>query len=721
MLAWFFIRDNGQCGCKSRARQMDAWGPDRCREKIETILDWLQEASAKRGLPFLRFGARWIVNAAIDRAVRSRQLGDQEESMVTTSVIIPARNEVFLQRTIDDLCEHLETDFEIVVGLDDYSPDPPLRENPRVVVYRAPERMGMRPLINRLVGMATGKYIMKLDAHCRIDQGYDRKLIEIYQPGCVVLGVRYELDTQKWERRERTNCDFRYLSNPDVDPLGGLRGTPWPEYAERVKDQDVAETMTISGSAYLLDRDLWNRWGDLDERHGTFGQEGAEICCRAWLSGGRVLVNRQTWYAHWNRGKSPYSLGTSQRDKSVAHSCDLWMNDKWPLQKYSFSWLLKHFAPVPGWPETADEILHAPRQGTLYKGLRSRLSQDKTDIPIAELWLRRPGISEPAKKHRLKIFFDSFAEFCEQLAAGVKFTDEELTKTPYFHYLTTHLPPASRDPVTAWGRKHCLKKIADSIRLFENIKAFGLKAPLECYSRDRHLILWKGYRRLVIAKALGFKTIPIVLHHSEKSAKSLPPKFPPAAPGSITELGQRQFQKLGGKATDKYWVHEYLPIYDQLFADQRHRPLKILEIGVYRGASLALWRDAFPKATIFGLDKDRSIWKELTPPDCRVFVGKQQNVKFLKGVAKRGPFDIIIDDCGHIPENQRVTFEALWPHVAKGGWYVVEDTYVSYKRNHRDKFNLPRWLATWIDKLYLGHTVGAVLFYYNLCALRKNF
>lgn len=35
--------------------------------------------------------------------------------------------------------------------------------------------------------------------------------------------------------------------------------------------------------------------------YGSWGNQGIEVACKTWLSGGRVLVNHNTWYAHMFR------------------------------------------------------------------------------------------------------------------------------------------------------------------------------------------------------------------------------------------------------------------------------------------------------------------------------------------------------------------------------------------------------------------------------------
>jgi len=634
--------------------------------------------------------------------------------MIDVSILIPARNEKYLQKTIHDLLSHTQSKVEIIVGLDDYWPDPPLEDHPDVKIYHSGKRIGMRPMINRLASIAKGKYLMKTDAHCSFDVGYDVKLISICKPNYTVLGIRYELNVKDWIRKDRTNCDFRYLSNPAVDELGGLRGLPWHDYKGRTKGEEVSETMSISGSGWLMERSQFEKWGGLDENHGTFGQEGCEISCKTWLSGGKVLVNRRTWYAHWNRGRAPYALSLSERDKSVRYSIDYWMNNKWPLQKYSFQWLLEKFAPVPGW-ETPQEkkMLKAPRQGTIYKGYNKPIS-------VKELWENREVLYEPKKSGRITIMFEALEEVIDNLIAGKTYNKEDMEKSRYFEYLRTHLAKKERDPLTNSGRRHIINKFKNTIALFESIKNEGLRAPLEVYNSDGNLLLVRGYRRLLIIHKLGYETVPILIHKDEKIAKTFASKFGKSEEGSLVNLGAKQFTKYLDKSTDKYWVHNYLDLYDKNLSFMRKKKINILEFGLLRGASLALWHEAFPKAKIYGVDKNKSSWREFTEglDRIKVFVGMQEDVDFLKKkVIPKAPFHIIIDDCGHNPKQQQITFETMWPHVSIGGFYIIEDTYRNYAEGN---VNLVAKLATWVDKIYLGHSVKSIQFYYNICIIQKG-
>lgn len=125
------------------------------------------------------------------------------------------------------------------------------------------------------------------------------------------------------------------------------------------------------------------------------------------------------------------------------------------------------------------------------------------------------------------------------------------------------------------------------------------------------------------------------------------------------------------------WVH-YLDIYHRHFARFRDTPLTLLEIGVHKGGSLDMWRDYFgAAATIVGLDIN---------PECRQFererthvrIGDQADAAFLKSVAEEfGPFDVVIDDGGHTPQQQIVSFEALYPETSERAVYLVEDTHTN--------------------------------------------
>lgn len=126
--------------------------------------------------------------------------------------------------------------------------------------------------------------------------------------------------------------------------------------------------------------------------------------------------------------------------------------------------------------------------------------------------------------------------------------------------------------------------------------------------------------------------------------------------------------------------HGYLPIYERFFEPLRDKPIKLVEIGVGGGESVKTWLEYFTKAQIFGVDivKDTNPWN--TP-------GAETNLRytFNQGdqscktflacwIADNGAdWNVVVDDGSHQITDIITTFNALWPHVLKGGFYVVED------------------------------------------------
>ncbi|MGC2636053.1 MAG: class I SAM-dependent methyltransferase [Acidobacteriaceae bacterium] len=126
------------------------------------------------------------------------------------------------------------------------------------------------------------------------------------------------------------------------------------------------------------------------------------------------------------------------------------------------------------------------------------------------------------------------------------------------------------------------------------------------------------------------------------------------------------------------WIH-YLDIYDRHFAPFRGTAVKMLEIGVFKGGSLDLWRKFFgAQATIFGVDINPECAALVTPPN-QVRTGSQADPEFLRSVVQEmGTPEIILDDGSHRAPHQRVSFDTLFPLLRDGGLYVIEDLHTSY-------------------------------------------
>lgn len=145
---------------------------------------------------------------------------------------------------------------------------------------------------------------------------------------------------------------------------------------------------------------------------------------------------------------------------------------------------------------------------------------------------------------------------------------------------------------------------------------------------------------------------------------------------TLTEIGTRC-------KTDKATKHKFTQIYEEYYRPFRNEKVRLLEIGIFQGASLRMWHDYFSQGLIFGID-DCSIEgfnvtpesvKNLENDRLKTFMGDQSNREHLKKFIEEysGNFDIIIDDGLHFQEHQQVSLGFLFPHVKSKGTYVIED------------------------------------------------
>jgi len=309
--------------------------------------------------------------------------------MAELSIIIPARNEMFLQRTIENILENIEADTEIIAICDGGWPDPPVQNHPRVRIVFNPVPMGQRASTNMGARLSQAKFIMKADAHCAFGKGFDRILMEDCRYDWTMIPMMYRLHAfdwkckscgdqtyqgvlpetckkcQKsdgfdmvilWQRREGKEPSVSWRFNNE------MQFKYWTKHYKRKevrKQGDLIETMSFIGACMLMERERFWELEGMDESHGSWGQFGTEIACKTWLTGGKLITSKKTWFAHMFRtgnfrgsfvgGTFPYPLSTEDVNKARKYSQDLWLNNRWPKANYSLSWLIDKFKPVPDW------------------------------------------------------------------------------------------------------------------------------------------------------------------------------------------------------------------------------------------------------------------------------------------------------------------------------------------------------------------------------------
>lgn len=170
--------------------------------------------------------------------------------------------------------------------------------------------------------------------------------------------------------------------------------------------------------------------------------------------------------------------------------------------------------------------------------------------------------------------------------------------------------------------------------------------------------------------------------------------------------------------TDKV-AQGYLPAYNAI-ADQLGGRARVCEIGVLAGGSLATWQDLFPGGMIAGVDRDPNArWPAGT---FRIVAGQDDPaLPRLLGDYSR-EWDLIVDDASHDGNLTAATFALLWPMVAPGGFYVIEDWFVGYPDYHGackspGMLDLARSL---LDRLHRDSDTESVSYRYGMAVIRKK-
>lgn len=245
------------------------------------------------------------------------------------SVIIPSYKDPFLKKTIEDLLVHSELgdELEIIAVLDGYWPVETVSDK-RVRYVHLGKNRGMRDAINAGVAVSRGEFIMRTDEHCMFDQGFDRKMVEVCQPNWIITGVRYFLDPVKWERMDLKPYVYERLAIADNRKFEGRK---WNERENERKDVMVDETMAMQGSCWVMPRKWWDEViVELDSKnYGPLIQDSHEMVFKTWKAGGKLMVNKHTWFAHKHVSFSrTHQNGTPENpannDKGYAYCLNTW-------------------------------------------------------------------------------------------------------------------------------------------------------------------------------------------------------------------------------------------------------------------------------------------------------------------------------------------------------------------------------------------------------------
>jgi glycosyltransferase involved in cell wall biosynthesis len=309
------------------------------------------------------------------------------------SILIPARNERFLARTIEDILANIRGETEVIAVLDGAWADPCIKDHPRVTLVHHSVSIGQRAATNEAARISQAKYICKMDAHCAVDEGFDVKMMaECPDDETTVIPRMYNLHAFDWVCPK---CGLRTYQCPtpskcevldgDGKVIGGCGATGhvrdiiwkprlnrrsdfmrfdkdlvfqyWRDYEKRSEAKgEVVDLMSSIGACWMMTRRRYRRIGGVDEKHGSWGQMGTEISCKSHLSGGRHVINKKTWFGHMFRTQGgdfgfPYRISTKDQEKAREYSRWLWQGGNWKHAVRQLSFIIDKFAPVPTWEQ----------------------------------------------------------------------------------------------------------------------------------------------------------------------------------------------------------------------------------------------------------------------------------------------------------------------------------------------------------------------------------
>jgi len=323
-----------------------------------------------------------------------------KQSEFLLSVIIPGLNEEFMQDTVTNVLENSSDKTEVICILDGYWPKVGIKSHPRLRIIHNQNPLGQRGATNQGARLSEAKFIMKLDAHCAVSKGFDEELMNTCKYDWIMIPRMYSLDAFHWcclkcekefqqgpvmtscekcgskniirkiiwEKKDRKKTDYMWISNndnclrmkyfdrPGLEPYGENIRDLKKRCSHKIKPWSeglITDVMTCIGAGWFLHRDFYWSIDGMDEAHGSWGQMAVELSMKAWLSGGRMVVNKNCWFAHLSRTQKGFGFPYKHKPGAISqarnYSNDLWLNNKWSKAIHTYDWLIKKFSPLPGW------------------------------------------------------------------------------------------------------------------------------------------------------------------------------------------------------------------------------------------------------------------------------------------------------------------------------------------------------------------------------------
>jgi len=219
---------------------------------------------------------------------------------------------------------------------------------------------------------------MKLDAHCSMSQGFDVAMMQDMEDDVTMIPMVGNLHVYDWvcpqghrhfqgkydmcEQCGSTELKKEVVWNIIPKPIRGSHYFDTNlhfQYADEEAEGLVTESMSIQGSCFMATREKYFELNLCDEQFGSWGQQGTEVACKTWLSGGRVLSTKKAYYGHQFRETEgfPYENKADDILATQKKSRDIFLGNKWEGQVKPIQWLVEKFNYQGDWsPEKVKEL-----------------------------------------------------------------------------------------------------------------------------------------------------------------------------------------------------------------------------------------------------------------------------------------------------------------------------------------------------------------------------
>lgn len=265
-----------------------------------------------------------------------------EDDGETTSVLISIIEQdlQYIEKTIEDIKKNALGKLEIIVFCDGFLHKEKCRNkiyslvNETNVILGGNYIGGQRYAMNEMAKIAKGKFLFKIDGHCRMSPDWDARMKASCKNETIVTAVFDHLD-ENFEPEGRDSAFVRLDKHAQTHFL-----RPWKPLRKREIEE---ETMAFTGCAWMIRKDYYNKLGGCHEPYGKHGALGSEWSLKTWLTGGKILIRTDVVCYHLFRAKAPFRIDWPKRFAALKDLRRRWYDAEDKRIKKPIQWLFYKF------------------------------------------------------------------------------------------------------------------------------------------------------------------------------------------------------------------------------------------------------------------------------------------------------------------------------------------------------------------------------------------